>query len=231
MTTATTEATDETTDLEARKRELEEKVEHLEERRAEISDELDEAESAVEAARQAHREGEASADDLADAQGRAKALGASLEDVEGDLAEVRSDLRTVGQRLQDRDELDEFAELAREAEHLWDEWDAKRRELADAVSRLAEAIVDRELRLAEIAEDVKGEDDLARRLRESDAHDANLAPLGGYREPDRNLRRLWRGRNEMEVRVPFVRGAPERSDLGNVDDLVDSIIERERESR
>lgn len=225
-----TTATDERAELETRERELAEEVERLEGRRGEIADELDEAETAVAAAREAHRSEEASADDLADAQSRASALRGTLEEIDGDLEDVRANLQNVRQRLRDRDELDEFAKRAREAQRLWEDWDEKRRELADAVSRLAEEIVDRELRLAEIAKAVQGEEELARRLRES-GRDESLAALGGYREPDENLRRLWRGRNGMEVRVPFVDGGAERSDLGRVDDVVESIIERERDRR
>lgn len=220
--------TEEREGLQAREQELAAELEDLEARRQEVAEELSEAREALREAREAREAGEGSTADLSDVQARTTAL----EELEGELSDkvsrARSKLQEVRSKLGREEKLDALAEKARKGAELFEEWDATRRELAEALGELPARIVELEGELERLASRV------ASRLEQLDAthgdlrtRGVDLAPLSGYQEPDRNLVRHWGRGDPLEHR-----GAkPERSDLGDADELVEQAVKQAREGQ
>lgn len=219
-------ATEEREELQARERELTAELEDVEAHRQEVAEELSEAREALRVAREAREAGEGSTADLSDAQARTTALSELEEELSGKVSRARSELREVRTQLRREEKLDALAEEARKGAELFEEWDATRRELAQALEELAPRVVGLEGKLERLASRV------ASRLEQLDAspgalrsRGVELAPLAGYKEPDRNLVRHWGREDPLDHR-----GAkPERSDLGEADDLVADAVEAARE--
>ncbi len=207
----------------------------LQGRRDGLREELAGARKDVAAAREARAAGTGSTEALAGAHSRAEALAAALGEAEEQLTAAHAELadlrRESGQGASRR----RLAELAGQAETLFEEWSEAYRAFGAALSRLPRRILDLEAELADLQREfTERAEALWPGFRRGaagsvDLEGLELGPLAGYREPGMNLARPWVRGDTSELGRLARR--PERPDLGAVDKPAQELIAIERERR